>query len=186
MVGLFALLIRFFLIMLIPGIIAGVVLIIVFATRSGKKNPPPQQQEAPVAPPVAQPAPQYVPQPAPQPVAPAPQAPANTKIFIDGGQPAYGDNLGKITVNGKTLAVLYSQLPIEINLPAGNHHVVVEGGHVGDARVDRFIQLGAEDVWTVDLPGGNDADLIRHQIIHISEYRKAIATANYQVNKKYF
>ena len=57
---------------------------------------------------------------------------------------------------------------------------------MGDARVDRFIQLGAEDVWTVDLPGGNDADLIRHQIIHISEYRKAIATANYQVNKKYF
>ena len=61
----------------------------------------------------------------------------------------------------------------------------VEGGHVGDARIDRFIELGVNDVWTVDLPGGDDADLIRHQIIHISEYRNAISVSGYRVNKKY-
>ena len=190
MVGLFALFMRFLLILLIPGLIVGLVLLIVFSTKRKKPNASeqapssPEVQPAPQIPteqPISQPVVEQPVSPAPQ----APQAPPKTKVFVDGGRPAYGDSLGRITIDGRSLAVLYSELPIEINLPVGNHHVVVEGGHVGDARIDRFIELGVNDVWTVDLPGGDDADLIRHQIIHISEYRNAISVSGYRVNKKY-
>lgn len=108
-----------------------------------------------------------------------------TKIFVNGGMPSSGNTMGKIIVDGKSLSLLYTDAPIEITIPAGSHHIVVEGGIFGDARIDRVIQLGASDVWTVDLPGGNDDDVIRHQKISYSEYRRALSDAGFTVTKKH-
>lgn len=105
------------------------------------------------------------------------------KIFVNGGAPSGTNALGRITVNGRTLPVLYSELPLEITLPVGRHHVTVEGGVYGDARIDRVIDLGALDVWTVDLSGQNDPDLIKHQMISYSEYTKALVNFGYRLTK---
>ncbi|MBE6903204.1 MAG: hypothetical protein E7480_01180 [Ruminococcaceae bacterium] len=107
-----------------------------------------------------------------------------SKIFINGGAPS-GNTMGKISVDGKSLSVLYTDAPIEITIPTGRHHVVVEGGVYGDARIDRYIDFGVLDVWTVDLPGRDDADVIRHQMISSSEYRRALSDSGYHVTKKY-
>ncbi len=105
-------------------------------------------------------------------------------IFINGGAPASGNVMGKISVDGNSLSVLYSENPLEISISAGRHHVVVEGGTYGDARIDRFIDFGALDVWTVDLPGKNDTDVIRHQMISFSEYRSALNSSGFRVTRK--
>ena len=105
-------------------------------------------------------------------------------IFINGGAPASGNTMGKISVDGNSLTILYSEAPVEITISTGRHHVIVEGGIYGDARIDRFIDFGSLDVWTVDMPGGNDADVIRHQMIGYSEYRRALSDSNFHVTKK--
>lgn len=107
-----------------------------------------------------------------------------SKIFVNGGSPASGDKLGTISVDGKSLTVLYSEAPLEITVSAGTHHVVVEGGVYGDARIDRSINLGVLDVWTIDLPGGDDADLIRHQMISSSEYRSSLSRMGLTVTRR--
>lgn len=109
---------------------------------------------------------------------------STSTIFINGGAPASGNIMGKISVDGNSLTVRYSDAPLEITIPAGRHHVVVEGGVAGDARIDRLIDFGILDVWTVDLPGGNDADVIRHQMIGYSEYKQALRDANFHVTKR--
>ncbi len=109
-----------------------------------------------------------------------------SKIFVNGGAPLSGNKMGRITVDGKSLSLLYTDAPIEITLPAGRHHVVVEGGVAGDARIDRYIELDASDVWTIDMPGAGDADVIRHQIIDFSEYRSALSMSGFSVTRKYF
>ena len=113
----------------------------------------------------------------------APSA-CTSKIFVNGGAPSSGNKMGTLTVDGKSLSLLYTDAPIEITVPAGRHHVVVEGGVVGDARIDRVIELGILDVWTVDMPGAGDADVIRHQKIGISEYRRALSEAGFHVTRK--
>ncbi|MBQ8797913.1 MAG: hypothetical protein IJZ56_06955 [Oscillospiraceae bacterium] len=105
-------------------------------------------------------------------------------IFINGGTPLSGNTMGKITVDGQSLTVRYTDLPLEIAIPTGRHHIIVEGGVHGDARIDRFMDFGALDVWTVDLPGGNDADVIRHQMIGFSEYRRALSNSGFNVTRK--
>lgn len=105
-------------------------------------------------------------------------------IFINGGAPASGNTMGKLSVDGNSMTLLYSELPLEISISSGRHHIVVEGGTYGDARIDRFIDFGALDVWTVDLPGRNDADVIRHQMISFSEYRNALSTSGFHVTRK--
>ncbi len=107
-----------------------------------------------------------------------------SKIFVNGGAPSSGNKMGTLTVDGKSLSLLYTDAPIEITVPAGRHHVVVEGGIVGDARIDRVIELGILDVWTIDMPGAGDADVIRHQKIGISEYRRALSEAGFRVTEK--
>lgn len=106
------------------------------------------------------------------------------KIFINGGAPAYGDVMGKITVDGKSMELLYSEAPIEITFKAGKRNVVIEGGLVGDARIDRVIDFAAYDVLTVDMPGDGDRDLIRHQMIGYYEYSKALSDCGYHVTRK--
>lgn len=105
-------------------------------------------------------------------------------IFINGGAPASGNTMGKISVDGNSLPILYSEAPIEITIPTGRHHVVVEGGVYGDARIDRYIDFDVLDVWTVDMPGRNDTDVIRHQMIGYSEYRRALSDSNFHVTRK--
>lgn len=105
-------------------------------------------------------------------------------IFINGGAPASGNAMGKISVDGNSLSVLYSEVPVEITIPTGRHHVVVEGGRYGDARIDRYIDFDVLDVWTVDMPGRNDADVIRHQMIGYSEYRRALSDSGFRVTRK--
>ncbi len=109
---------------------------------------------------------------------------STSTIFINGGAPASGNIMGKITVDGKSLTVRYTDAPLEITIPTGRHHVVVEGGVAGDARIDRVMEFGILDVWTVDLPGGNDADVIRHQMIGYSEYKQALRDSNFHVTKR--
>lgn len=109
---------------------------------------------------------------------------STSTIFINGGAPASGNIMGKISVDGNSLTVRYTDAPLEIIIPAGRHHVVVEGGVAGDARIDRFMDFGILDVWTVDLPGGNDADVIRHQMIGYSEYKQALRDSNFHVTKR--
>lgn len=109
---------------------------------------------------------------------------STSTIFINGGAPASGNNMGTITVDGKTLTVRFTEAPLEITITAGKHHVVVEGGVYGDARIDRTIDFGPYDVWTVDLPGANDADVIRHQMIGYSEYKRALTDSNFNVTKR--
>ena len=105
-------------------------------------------------------------------------------IFINGGAPASGNTMGKISVDGNTMPILYSDLPLEITISTGRHHIVVEGGVYGDARIDRYMDFGILDVWTVDMPGKNDADVIRHQMIDYSQYRRALSDAGFYVTKK--
>ena len=113
-----------------------------------------------------------------------PTSVGTSKIFVNGGAPSSGNKMGTLTLNGKSLSLLYTDAPIEITVPAGRHHVVVEGGIVGDARIDRVIELGILDVWTIDMPGAGDADVIRHQKIGISEYRRALSEAGFRVTEK--
>lgn len=110
--------------------------------------------------------------------------PRTSTIFINGGAPASGNIMGKISVDGKDLTVRYTDAPLEITIPVGRHHVVVEGGVAGDARIDRFMDFDILDVWTVDLPGGNDADVIRHQMIGYSEYKRALRESDFRVTKR--
>lgn len=105
-----------------------------------------------------------------------------SKIFINGGAPS-GNEMGTISVDGRSFSLLYSDAPIEITVLTGRRHVVVEGGVYGDARIDRYIDFGPDDVWTVDMPGANDADVIRHQMISSYEYKKALSDAGYSVTK---
>ncbi len=105
-----------------------------------------------------------------------------SKIFINGGAPS-GNEMGTISVDGRALSLLYSDAPIEITVLTGRHHVVVEGGVYGNARIDRYIDFGPSDVWTVDMPGANDPDVIRHQMISSYEYKKALSDAGYSVTK---
>ena len=164
-------------ILLICAVIAiPVVVILVLVKKNAKKQndaevpkaPAPAAPEVPVAPP----------KPATS------EAPSTSTIFINGGVPASGNTLGKISVDGRALAVRYTDVPLEITIPAGRHHVVVEGGICGDARIDRFIDFGSFDVWTVDMPGGSDADVIRHQMISYSEYRQALRESGFCVTKR--
>lgn len=104
-------------------------------------------------------------------------------IFINGGAPS-GNKMGTISVDGRSLDILYTEAPLEITIPTGRHHVVVEGGVQGDARIDRYIDFGVLDVWTVDMPGRNDVDVIRHQMIDYSEYRRALSDSGFHVTKK--
>lgn len=111
-------------------------------------------------------------------------SPRTSTIFINGGAPASGNIMGKISVDGNSLTVRYTDAPVEITIPVGRHHVVVEGGVAGDARIDRAMEFGVSDVWTVDLPGGDDADVIRHQMIDYSTYRQALRDSNFRVTKR--
>lgn len=121
----------------------------------------------------------------PEPSKPAESSYTGTsKIFVNGGAPASGSKMGKVSVDGTPVYIYYNEAPVEITISAGRHHVVVEGGVYGDARIDRFIDFGVTDVWTVDLPGGDDADVIRHQMISTSEYRSALSTSGFQVTKR--
>ena len=105
-------------------------------------------------------------------------------IFVNGGAPSSGNKMGTLTVDGKSISLLYTDAPIEITVPTGRHHVVVEGGIAGDARIDRVVELDILDVWTIDMPGAGDADVIRHQMIGYSEYRNALSDAGFHVTKK--
>lgn len=105
-------------------------------------------------------------------------------IFVNGGAPSSGNKMGTLTVDGKSLSLFYIDAPIEITVSAGRHHIVVEGGIAGDARIDRVIELGVLDVWTIDMPGAGDADVIRHQKIGFSEYRRALSEAGFHVTRK--
>lgn len=105
-------------------------------------------------------------------------------IFINGGAPTYGDVMGKVTVDGKSLDLLYSEAPIQIAITAGMRNVVIEGGLVGDACIDRVIEFTAYDVLTVDMPGEGDQDVIRHQMIRYSEYSKALSQCGYRPTRK--
>ena len=129
------------------------------------------------------PAPAAEPQPARPAATPSSYKPTS-KIFVNGGQPASGNIMGTLYVDGKALPLRYTDAPIEISVSAGRHHIVVEGGIYGDARIDRIMDLGVTDVWTVDMPGGNDADVIRHQLISSSEYRSALSQAGYRPTRK--
>lgn len=113
-----------------------------------------------------------------------PTSGGTSRIFVNGGLPSSGNKMGTLTVDGKSLPLLYTDAPIEITVPAGRHHVVVEGGILGDARIDRVMELGIMDVWTIDMPGAGDEDVIRHQVIRLPEYRKALSEAGFQVTKK--
>lgn len=155
-----------------PIVIGGIVLLIVFIVK-GARNKGADADAAP-AEPVASATP-----------ASSSSSGGTSTIFINGGAPSSGNTMGKISVDGKSLSVLYTDAPVEITIPTGRHHVVVEGGVYGDARIDRFIDFGVLDVWTVDLPGGDDDDLIRHQMISYSEYRRALSDAGYRVTKKH-
>ena len=171
-------------ILLICAVVAiPVVVILVLVVKNTKKQnsdqaPEPPAPAAPTEAPAAPKAPVAPPKPA------ASEAPRTSTIFINGGAPASGNTLGKISIDGRSLTVRYTDVPLEITIPAGRHRVVVEGGVYGDARVDRFMDFGVIDVWTVDLPGGDDADVIRHQMIGYSEYRQALREAGFQVTKK--
>ena len=111
-------------------------------------------------------------------------SPRTSTIFVNGGAPKSGNIMGTVKVDGRSVVVRYTDAPIEITIPAGEHHVVVEGGVQGDARIDRNIDFGTLDVWTVDLPGGDDADVIRHQMIDYSTYKQALRDSNFQVTKR--
>lgn len=111
-------------------------------------------------------------------------SPRTSTIFVNGGAPASGNIMGTVTVDGKSVTVRYTDAPVEITIPAGEHHVVVEGGVHGDARIDRRIDFGVLDVWTVDLPGGGDADVIRHQMIDYSTYKQALRDSDFHVTKR--
>lgn len=106
------------------------------------------------------------------------------KIFVNGGAPASGNEMGRIYVDGKSLSLRYTDAPIEISVSSGRHHIVIEGGHYGDARVDRMVDFDSNDVLTVDMPGGDDADLIRHQMIGYVEYSRAIRESGFRVTRK--
>ncbi len=106
------------------------------------------------------------------------------KIFINGGAPASGNVMGRISVDGNSMSILYTEAPLEITIAEGNHHIVVEGGRYGDARIDRNINFDILDVWTVDMPGADDADVIRHQMISSSEYRSALSSSGFRVTRK--
>ena len=159
-----------------PIVWGGIILLIVFLVKSKKSKTDDVQTDASV----------------PETQNEAPTASADSassysgtsKIFVNGGMPSSGNTMGKITVDGKSLSLLYTDAPIEITIPAGSHHIVVEGGVYGDARIDRVMELGASDVWTVDMPGGDDEDVIRHQKISYSEYRKALSDSGFTVTRK--
>ena len=116
--------------------------------------------------------------------APASSGSNTSKIFINSGVPFSNGAIGNISIDGKTMPLLYGEMPLEITIPTGRHHVIVEGGVYGDARIDRIIDFGLLDVWTVDLPGKNDPDYIRHQMISYSEYTKALVSSNFHITKK--
>ncbi len=76
-------------------------------------------------------------------------------------------------------------MPIEIAIESGKHYVIIEGGQRGDARIDRGIDFGANDVLTVDMPGfRDDKDVIRFQIISQAEYRRALTDCRFTVTRK--
>ena len=97
---------------------------------------------------------------------------------------AKNQNAPKISVDGNSMSILYTEAPLEITIAEGNHHIVVEGGRYGDARIDRNINFDILDVWTVDMPGADDADVIRHQMISSSEYRSALSSSGFRVTRK--
>lgn len=171
-------------ILLICAVVAiPIVVILVLVVKSAKKRNSIEAPEVPApAAPVEAPAAPKTPVAPPKPA--SSEAPSTSTIFINGGAPASGNTLGKISVDGKSLTVRYTDVPLEITIPTGRRHVVVEGGVYGDARIDRFIDFGLLDVWTVDMPGGNDADVIRHQMIGYSEYKQALRESGFQVTKR--
>ena len=107
------------------------------------------------------------------------------KIFVNGGAPASGNVMGTLYVDGKSLSLRYTDAPIEISVSSGKHHIVIEGGLCGDARLDRTVDFGSNNVLTVDMPGEDDADLIRHQMISYSEYSRAVRDCGFRVTRKY-
>ena len=106
------------------------------------------------------------------------------KIFVNGGAPASGNVMGTLYVDGKSLSLRYTDAPIEISVSSGKHHIVIEGGLYGDARLDRTVDFGSNNVLTVDMPGGDDADVIRHQMISYAEYSRAVRDCGFTVTRK--
>lgn len=140
-------------------------IVVLFKKLFGKKEEPqqPQQEEAPVS---------------------TPDCSGTAIIFINGGAPANGDKMGTLTVDGRSLDILYSEAPLAVTISAGVRNVVIEGGLAGDARIDRAITFRSYDVLTVDMPGVGDADLIRHQMIRYTEYSNALRESGFRPTKK--
>lgn len=161
----------------IAAVIGAIITVIVLIVKKIKGKPASNSEsepETPSAPPTPSPAAFS------HPTASAPTA----KIFINGGRPA-GAMMGRLYVDGKLFALPYSEAPIEVTIPAGYRHIVIEGGVYGDARIDRTVHFDSLDVLTVDMPGEADADVIRHQMISYSEYRGAIRDCGYTVTRKF-
>lgn len=157
-----------------PIVVGGIVLLIVFLIKGLKKNNNVQTEDS------ATKTQAYT-----SATSSATSYSGTSKIFVNGGKPLSGSKMGTLSVDGKSISLYYTDAPIEITIPTGRHHIVVEGGVAGDARIDRFIEFGVLDVWTVDMPGGNDADVIRHQMISSSEYRRALSDAGFHVTKRH-
>ncbi len=112
------------------------------------------------------------------------QSSSSAKIFINGGAPAFGNIMGKIVVDGKPLDLKYTDAPIEISVSSGKHHIIVEGGLCGDARIDRAMDFGTSNVLTIDMPGEGDEDIIKHQMISEVEYLKTLDECSFTVTRK--
>lgn len=160
-----------------PIILAAIVFGIVFLIKSGKKKPENPTQEEDIVD-AAEPETQTE-------TAVSSYSGGTAKIFVNGGAPASGNQMGTLYVDGKSLSLRYTDAPIEIFVSSGKHHIVIEGGRYGDARVDRTVDFGAADVLTVDMPGGDDADVIRHQMIGYAEYSRAVRDCGFTVTRKY-
>ncbi len=160
-----------------PIVLAAIVFGIVFLIKSGRKKPENEPQEQDVVD-AAEPE-------AKTETAVSGYSGGTAKIFVNGGAPASGNEMGKLYVDGKSLVLRYTDAPIEVSVSSGRHHIVIEGGLYGDARVDRTFDFGVTDVLTVDMPGGDDADLIRHQMIGYAEYSRAVRDCGFTVTRKY-
>lgn len=165
---------RYLFIAAVIGAIIAVIVLIVKKIKGKPASNSESEPETPSAPPTPSPAAFS------RPTASAPTA----KIFINGGRPA-GALMGKLYVDGKLISLLYSEAPIEVSLSKREHHIVVEGGVYGDARIDRTVDFGELEVLVVDMPGADDDDVIRHQRISLSEYNRALRENGFSVTRKY-
>ena len=93
--------------------------------------------------------------------------------------------MGSISVDSKPAVIISAaEIPIEIPVTKGRHHLVVTGGIEGDARVDRVIEFDTTTVFVLDMPGYGDRDLIRYQTISYSEYRASCRQCGYDPKVK--